>query len=111
MESTTYKCAPRKTPNRTATIYPGTSLRLVYEILPGPAPKSPSGPSKNCHSTLTTTGSLTISGPVRGLWGTPHPLALGFWSNTYEGCLAAANSLLGSLESIRLLASSAGSVG
>ena len=33
--------------NRTATIYPGTSLRLVYEILPGPAPKNPSGPSKN----------------------------------------------------------------
>ena len=33
--------------NRTATIYPGTSLRLVYEILPGPAPESPSGPSKN----------------------------------------------------------------
>ena len=33
--------------NRTATIYPGTSLRLVYEILPGPVPKSPSGPSKN----------------------------------------------------------------
>ena len=33
--------------NRTATIYPGTSLRLVYEILPGPAPKSPSAPSKN----------------------------------------------------------------
>ena len=33
--------------NRTATIYPGSSLRLVYEILPGPAPESPSGPSKN----------------------------------------------------------------
>ena len=33
--------------NRTATIYPDTSLRLVYDILPGPAPKNPSGPSKN----------------------------------------------------------------
>ena len=33
--------------NRTKTIYPGTSQRLVYEILPGPAPESPSGPSKN----------------------------------------------------------------
>lgn len=32
--------------NRTAAIYPGTSLRLVDEILSGPAPKSPSGPTK-----------------------------------------------------------------
>ena len=33
--------------NRTATIYPGMPQRLVYEILPGPAPESPSGPSKD----------------------------------------------------------------
>ena len=52
--------------NRIQTVYPGTSLRLVYELLPTTAPEEPSRTAKTRHSTITRTGSLCLEASSSG---------------------------------------------